>query len=551
MTLLCFLIGAVFFSSDVYGTENTHPQLFGVGSSMEASVDGHMQRTRVFKGIPYAIPPIGQLRWKPAKPYAGVIELGYMDSFGAACMQPPHPITGFFYRPISKMSEDCLYLNVWSPEIDGESYAVMVWFHGGNLIEGSTSNQVFDGAELAKKGVVVVSVNYRLGIFGYFAHPDLSLESPHRVSGNYGLTDQIEALKWIQKNIRMFGGDPEKVTVFGHSAGAFSILQLLTSPVAEGLMHSAIIQSGYLPPIPALREKKFNRSPAEQWTGLNNLADSSITYLRSLSEVAVLNLAINGNFEAFPNQDGWLLPSQIIDRFEQGTQVNIPILIGFTNDEATPLLTYDSWLPAVPKTKKQYVKGISERYPYDAEEYLELYLNQDLEQSVLNSVRDGFYGWAAQKIAKTTSKINSNIYLYYFDHAPEWSKKIGMGAFHGSELAYTFNNVKHGYKYSPSWPDYTANKADLEMADIMSDYWVSFAKNGDPNQKGRPAWKPYGDENRGYMLFHDGKAIPESNLLLGTFELHEKIVRQRRARGTESWWLDSLGLLAPVREDDK
>ena len=237
-----------------------------------------------FKGIPYALPPVGVRRWKPAEPFPTWTGKRNALAFSPDCIQPSLFDDNFFYLITPQMSEDCLYLNVWAPSGGTNlSVPVMVWIHGGGLVDGAGSNTFYDGAELARKGVIVVSINYRLGIFGYFSHPELSAESPHQVSGNYGITDQIQALKWVQKNIAAFGGNPENVTVFGQSAGALSIVHLLTSPLSKGLFHRAIAQSPYMTPLPDLRRSIFGKPSAEQHGSCfaEGLGAASLVQLRS------------------------------------------------------------------------------------------------------------------------------------------------------------------------------------------------------------------------------------------------------------------------------
>ena len=521
------------------------------GMLLGDSIGENRRRVHVFRGIPYAVPPVGTRRWKPAEAAPGWSGKRLAVQFSPECIQPPLPERSFFYRPVAPMSEDCLYLNIWTPAERGDELPVMVWIHGGSLVEGSGSSPAYDGVALARKGVIVVSINYRLGIFGYFAHPELSAESPRGVSGNYGITDQILALQWVRRHIAAFGGDPDNVTVFGESSGAFSIFHLLVSPPAKDLFHRAIAQSPYLPPLPGLKDSRFGKRSAES-TGEELRAHSgaeSIAELRDLTASELLQLATRVGFAdlaAEPAIDGWILPGQIFEMLERGQQHDVPIIVGFNSGEGYHFAT-NEWSAPIPADAGSYRASVKARYGALTDEYLAVYPENDLKEAVYAPIRDAVYGWAAEKLARETAKVSSEAYLYYFDHAPAWSEKIGMGAFHTAEISYVFNNVQGDHRYSTQWPDVEPRSIDLRMADIMSDYWVHFAKTGRPQAKGGPAWVPYDSDDRHYMWFRNGSAELMTNLNPGAWEVHDKVYSQRRLR--DQPWLIDVGLLAPILDD--
>lgn len=511
----------------------------------------------VFKGIPYGLPPVGNLRWKhalPAAPWRGE-RLATQSS--PACMQPEIPdVKSMFYHPKPQMSEDCLYLNVWAPRASGVSsdkrasggLPVMVWIHGGSFIEGSGSIPLYDGTELAKKDVVVVTLNYRLNIFGFFSLPELTRDSPHHASGNYGLTDQILALKWVRDNISAFGGDPGNVTLFGESAGALSVTHLLVSPLSSGLFHKAIAQSSGLHPNPKLDVTSFGSLSAHQ-AGLNrtrSLGELSLAELRDIPANTLLDtIEKEGSFTE-TIEDGWVIPMQVSTMLEKGLQHDVPLLIGFTSGEGYHLKDYVGVYTApLPSSEGSYISDVKNRYGHIANEYLKQYPPNNLSEAVFAPLRDGIFGWASEKFAREHEKLTSNAYLYYFDHSLEWAEEKGLGAFHASEIIFMFNNIHKNVKYSPNWPDFKPRRSDIDLADKMSDYWVEFARTGKPNVKGLPEWQPYSKIQQHYMAFRNGRAEPGLDLLPGMFELHEKIVALRKSRN-EAWWPYNIGLMAPV-----
>jgi len=517
----------------------------------------------VFKGIPYGVPPVGERRWKPCEPAAGWKGLRLATVFAPECVQLAPSEKSFYYRPLPQMSEDCLYLNVWTSahlkEISDELLPVMVWIHGGSLVDGAGSRPEYDGTELARKDIVLVTINYRLNIFGYFCHPQLTAESIHDASGNYGTTDQVQALKWVKNNIASFGGDPDNVTIFGESSGALSVSHLLVSPLATGLFHRAIMQSVYLPPLPMLKTAEKAGLKFCEYIDDNSdqLTQTSITKMRKFSASELLRLASEGSFYSGAHNteavvDNWVFPGQISELFETGRVQDVPILVGFNSGDAYHFGNIEGLTAPVPANADCYMKDIKARYGNLTDEYLAVYPPENLKEVVFAPIRDSFYGWAAERFAQMSERLKSNAYLYYFDHAYSWAEQASMGAFHGAELFYSFNNIKYYNEIRlPNWPECTLTESDLIMAETMSDYWVAFAKNGVPCVETHPAWKPYKDKSRHYMTFKNGTANPGENLLSGAFELHEKINMKRRQQGDLSLGLTGIGLMAPILPANK
>ena len=469
-------------------------------------VDG----VRSYKGIPYAAAPTGEYRWKapqPLAPWEGVREC---DDFGPDCPQAPYPTTSLYYSPPRKQSEDCLYLNVWTASRAGEKRPVMVWIHGGALTRGSGATRSYDGTALAKKGVVVVTINYRLGPLGYLAHPELTAESTNHSSGNYGVLDQIAALKWTQKNIAAFGGDPGRVTIFGESAGSWSVNALVAAPLAKGLFQRAIGQSGgTFGPMAYLKEDREGRPSAEK-IGLafaKAAGADSIKALRALPAEKIIEIFNNDQegrkFRTQPNVDGWALPDEIRNIFAKGKQNDVPVIVGSNANEMSTLT-----VPAtVPKTVEDYRKRVESLYGAMVKDFDAVYPangEADVASAYLGSLRDTTFTLSMRTWARMTGTGSSKAYLYFFSHVPPNPNSKYLGAYHASEIVYVFNNLNR--QNSLLQPD------DYKLADMMSDYWVNFATTGDPNGKGLPKWSPYNREIEAYLDF--GDPVQSKNHLL-------------------------------------
>jgi len=443
-----------------------------VDSGLLAGTTDATPGVSAFKGIPFAAPPVGALRWRapeqPAK-WEGVRQAA---KFSAACMQTPYAEGSPYRTQAEPMSEDCLYLNVWTAaKSASERRPVMVWIYGGALTRGSASLPTYDGAELAKKGVVLVSFNYRLGVFGFFAHPELTAESAHHSSGNYGFLDQIAALQWVQRNIAQFGGDPNRVTIFGESAGSWSVNLLVASPLAKGLFQRAIGESGAnFSPMAKLADIEKAGAGVTRSLGADSLAA-----LRTKTAEEILR----ANGESAANVDGWVLPAEVRAIFAAGKQNDVPVLIGSNADEGTAFTSRTLTLAALQNSAR--------RYGDRADAFLKLYpADSDAQAQAAQAaaIGDQFFGWEMRTWARLQAKTGkSKTYLYYFSRVPPGRNSELLGAYHSAEIAYAFHNL--GITNRP-WEE-----ADRKLADVMSSYWVNFAANGDPNGKGLPAWPVY------------------------------------------------------------
>jgi len=493
--------------------------------------------TRVFNGIPYAVPPVGQGRWRAPMampPWQGVKTAA---EFGPACVQPSFKFKSVYAQDIGATSEDCLTLNIWSPA-DARKAPVFVWIHGGSFTGGGSKESLYDGAQLAQRGVIVVTINYRVGVLGYLAHPQLSNESPLKISGNYGTLDQVEALKWVQRNIEAFGGDPANVTIAGESAGGLSVLYLMASPAARGLFAKAIAQSAYMISMPELRERKFGETPAELQGArlLTTLGAANIGALRKMDAQTLVDNAAMARYLPLGNVDGKVLPRQLVDTFDKGEQAHVPLLAGFNSGE---IRTLTILAPPVPSSAAAYESTIREKYGDLADEFLRLYPSSNMQESIFATTRDALYGWTAERLARNQAKVGVPSYLYLFDHGYPAADDAGLHAFHASELPYMFGNRDRTPQF---WPKIPATPQEARLSDTMVGYWTSFAKTGTPVAANEAAWTPYGSAGA-YMHFADVPK-PASDLFPGMFELHEEAVCRRHKSGDQPWnW--NTGLVSP------
>jgi para-nitrobenzyl esterase len=429
---------------------------------------------RVFKGLPFAAPPVGPLRWRSPQPVAHWDGVRKADEFGPMCMQAAGRGGG-----AQRMSEDCLYLNVWTAaKTASERRPVLLWIHPGGYTSGSGAAPGTNGEKLAKKGVVVVTINYRLGSLGFFAYPELTKESDRNASGNYALMDQTAALEWVQKNIAAFGGDPKRVTVDGDSAGASSIGNLVGSPRAKGLFQRAISESGAWLGLSVGHTNTLAEAEQAGVKGAETIGAHSLAELRARPADEILKIRGGG-----PIVDGWFLPEDVGKVFAEGKQNDVPVLLGSNKDEGTFFLQ--------PTTAAKYVENVRRRYGDVAEAYLKIYpgnTDEEANASQLAAFRDEL-GWVMRNWASLQSKTGkSKAYLYYFIHEPPEAGGAsprggrGSGATHGAEAAYVFENLLP----PRPWTD-----LDRQVSDTISSYWVNFATNGNPNGKGLPEWQAF------------------------------------------------------------
>ncbi|MBN2104823.1 carboxylesterase family protein, partial [bacterium] len=362
----------------------------------------------VFKGIPFAAPPVGDLRWRPPQPVTKWDTVLQADRFA------PGPIQ--VWNPPSGKSEDCLYLNVWTPaKSAGDRIPVLVWIYGGGFNGGATS--YYNGEHLARKGVVLVSIAYRVGQLGFMTHPELSSESPNHVSGNYGLQDMIAGLQWIQKNIKQFGGDPDKVTIFGESAGGIAVSMLCASPLADGLFHGAISQSGgsFGPPRPTtFPGENMKRLKDAEKDGLAYMKSACISSIMELRKVKADKLpAIRGL--AWPIIDGYVIPDDQYKLYEAGRFNDTPILVGYNSDEGASFTRT--------RDPEAFIKNVRERYGSFADRLLEAYPvgAKTIPKTARDLARDAAFGWQTWSWARLQAKMGkSGAYLYYFDQHPDY-----------------------------------------------------------------------------------------------------------------------------------
>ena len=490
-----------------------------------------------FKGIPYAQPPLGVLRWTPPRPVEPWIEPLAATEFGPACIQRTRPSTSIYYSDVSPVSEDCLSLNIWTPD-DAENAPVFVWIHGGALSAGSSREALYDGAAMARQGIVVVSINYRLGVLGWMAHPDLSEESDHGVSGNYGLLDQIAALHWVQDNIAAFGGNPDRVTIGGESAGGLSVMYLLASPLAEGLFDQAIAQSAYMISTPELSEANHGEFAAEAIGRYvsTQLGHMSIDGLREMDAAELTERAVAERYLPSGTVDGFVLERQLVETFEDGEQAPVPVLAGFNEGEIRSLRMLAAPVPERPST---YAPQIRDRYRDLADDVLALYPGEDLQDTLFDLVRDAMYGWTGEKLVRSQEALGQPGYLYLFDHGYPAADEADLHAFHAAELPYVFHAAD---RTPPYWPPLPETEEETAFVDAVHAYWVSFIKSGAPQAPGWSDWPRYGDA-QAYMHFAETPQAQE-DLMPGMFELMDEVVCRRREKGDQAWnW--NVGILAP------
>lgn len=488
---------------------------------------------QIFRGIPFAKAPVGDLRWRA--PQAPENWQGVRDAtqFGAACMQPKTPVADY-----ETISEDCLYLNVWAPE-GAKDLPVMVWIHGGSLSMGAGHEPFYDGATLAREDMVVVTINYRLGLFGWMAHPALSAETPQNISGNYGLMDQIAALEWVRDNIAAFGGDGGRVTIAGESAGALSVMYLMASPKAEGLFHGAIAQSPYMITSPTLRDTPYEGWPDSELAGTTvaaALGTQSAEALRSLSAEDILTKSASTGYFPMGTIDGHILPQQVIDRIDAGQQAKVPVLAGFNEGEIRSLRLL---LPPKPESQQLWAEEIHKRYGDLAERFLSLYPGDDLDASMLAATRDGLYGWSAERLVEGQQRAGQASFLYYFDHGYPAQEAHNLRAFHASEIPYIFGTVDQLPAY---WPRPPQTPEEQSLSRAMTEYWAHFVKTGRPTATNQPDWPVYGDV-RAYLAFEDHPV--NRRKANNGYDLHEEVVCRLRVSGNQAWFWN-IGLIAPI-----
>jgi para-nitrobenzyl esterase len=469
-------------------------------------------QVRAFKGIPYAAPPVGDLRWQPPQPAAKWKGTRAATSFGSRCVQTESYSDMVFHDP--GPSEDCLTLNVWAPaNAQPGTLPVMVWIYGGGFTSGSTSEGRQNGEFLAHRNVIVVSMNYRLGIFGFFAHPALTAESPHHASGNYGLMDQAAAISWVKQNIRNFGGDPSNITIFGESAGSFSVSSLMASPLSRGLISKAIGESGgafYSDGLgyPARTKAEIDDSTFAQTAfRTSNLAD-----LRKLSPedlVKAVTAETTPRPPRFgPDVDGYFLPESVPALYAAGKQAHIPTLGGWNADEARAAVTMAPTQPTVTSFTAQAAADYGSR----AQDFLAVYpatTDAEAVRSAGDLASDRFIVYSTWAWLEAQIKTgNAPVYRYRFDlgspgdtHHPE-----AIGAFHSDDIEYVFGTLDS--RDGATW-----RREDRQLSDHIGQYWTNFARTGDPNAGNLPKWPTYAPTDNWQVMHLDATSAAAPDTL--------------------------------------
>lgn len=493
----------------------TGPEPVRVEQGLLAGTSGASPEVRVYRGIPYAAPPVADLRWRAPQPPAPWNGVRQATEFSNACWQMPYPPAAAIYQSkLPTLSEDCLYLNIWTPAKSAkDSLPVMVWIHGGGFTRGTANTGAYDGEALARKGAVIVTINYRLGIFGFFAHPGLSAESGHHASGNYALLDQIAALQWVKKNVAAFGGDPGRVTIFGESAGSWAVNALMASPLAKGLFQRAIGESGgSFGPMKSLEDAekegaKLGRllapdsapqksDSSQKSAATTGPANSDV--LKELRAMSAQNLLKAGETETVrPIVDGYVLPQDIATIFSQGKQNDVPLIVGYNADEGTTLAPQGINLKTI-----VFTTGVHQRYGAQAEQMLKIYPAATDEEAVISfyaAFRDQSFGWEMRTWARISTKTGHHpAYFYYFSRRPPGPQSERLRAFHASEIAYVFGT----FVWPFPWED-----ADKKLSDAITSYWVNFAATGNPNGGNLPKWPAYSAGDDQALEFGDQIAV--------------------------------------------
>lgn len=475
---------------------------------------------KIFKGIPFAAPPVGELRWKAPQPVKPWTKKLTTKEYAAG------PIQG---EPSPMYSEDCLYLNVWTPaQRSDEKLPVLVWIYGGGFSFGTTADPNYDCEELARKGgIVMASINYRVGQLGFLALPELSAENEHHVSGNYGLLDQMAGLAWIQRNIERFGGDPNRVTIFGESAGGISVSMLCASPLAKGLFHGAISQSGgsFGPTRPTTYPGENMKTLADAENDGQRIMQShgakSLAELRAMdaSKFAGRGLGAGG----WPIVDGYVIPGDQSELYAAGQYNDVPVLIGYNSDEGASFSFGMS-------SQKRYEQSTRLRYGPHAEALLKAYpyTTADGGKSARDLIRDAAFGWQTWKWAQLQAQTGKQkVFLYYFDQHPDYpegSENFGKGSYHGQDVNFVFQHTK----------GFERPEVDCPLSDIMGRYWVNFATCGDPNGEGLPQWPAFDNQQPQVMHLtgpepYAGEVPSEASLKV----LDEYFSWRRTAEGKE------------------
>ena len=480
-----------------------------VVQTQSGKVEGYLENNiEVYKGIPFAAPPVGALRWKAPQPVAAWKGIKKCIAFSASPVQPkPVPFMVWskeYLIPEEPINEDCLYLNVWtSGSAKAARKPVLVYIYGGGFRSGGAGCPIYDGLATAQKDIVFVSINYRVGVFGFLAHPDLTKESAYHSSGNYGLLDMVAALTWVKQNIASFGGDPDKVTIAGQSAGAFAVNFLCASPLAKGLFSGAIAESGGSILQSSLRPS-LHLADAEK-TGVQFAQDLQCADINALRKKSAEEILQARGGISFPIEDGYFLTSSIMDTYQQGKQNDVPLLLGWNKEDI---------VAGPPVSAAEYSKQLKAQFGDDGlAKILAAYpANNDevaaASQKALS--RDETFAIQAYVWANTQLKTGkSAVYIYNFNRAlPGYTKATEYGAFHTSEVAFAYDNLKQ--------VDRPFTAVDHTLAHDISGYWANFIKTGNPNGKLLTTWDKYTIAENNVIILDQviqSKPLPSKNQL--------------------------------------
>lgn len=459
---------------------------------------------RAFKGIPYAAAPVGELRWRPPQPLKSWEGGRRAEKFGPRCMQ--HPVFGDMNFRSDGMSEDCLYLNVWTPAKSAkDKLPVLVYFYGGGFIAGDGSEPRYDGESMARRGVVTVTLNYRLGLFGFLAHPELSKESPQHASGNYGLLDQAAALGWVRENVAAFGGDPKRVTVAGESAGSASVSAQMASPLSKDLLAGAIGESGSV--LSTMRAVPLAQAEADGTKLAAEVGAASLSALRALTTEQLMEATKKQPFGRFPIAvDGYFFTEPPHETYAAGRQAHVPLLVGWNSEE----MTWRALLGGDEPTPENYEQAVRKLYGERAVEALKLYpakTRDEVIEVATDLAGDRFIGYSTWKWFDLHTKTGGHkVYRYFYAHPrPPMTPEMGdarpglaggvvrgqnsnalatapaRGAVHSAEIEYALGNLASNKVYA--W-----TKDDYRVSEMLESYFANFIKQGDPNGRGLPRW---------------------------------------------------------------
>jgi para-nitrobenzyl esterase len=532
------LLALAFLAGSAAASDGGAPTVHVTGGALAGKQQGNL---RVFKGIPFAAPPVGILRWREPQPVSAWSGLRDATQAGSPCIQREVGIDSFIaplaaaygmpYKMVSlHPSEDCLYLNVFAPVVEGNrKLPVMVWLHGGSNRAGTGASESYDGSSLASHGVIVVTTNYRLGVMGFFSHPELSAESPHHSSGNYGLLDQIAALQWVRRNIAQFGGDTENVTLFGESAGSVDASTLMASPMVKGLFRRVIAESGPAfglgPPVPLARAEQVGLAVGQAAVQQLQTRSTAIDALRQMpaDQIAELDARITASsYKGFdPNAsvvDGWLLPQAPAKAFAAGKIQKLDFLAGLNGRELSAFrigAAAAAKQSATPGPKESPMAGVQRLadvahplYGFWTDTVVAMYLAQILMQgdvAVDRASQEMLVACPVGAEAALVQNSGARAFVYRFERSIPGKGEPILGAFHALEVPFVFNTFT-----AREWRWLPFTEIDHQLSRVIEAYWTNFAKSGDPNQSGLAVWKPWNRDEEPYLEFNSaGQAISQ------------------------------------------